>query len=71
MKAMIAILPGDGIGTEVTREAVKTLRAVEQKFGHSFELREGLIGDVYMSRGLCFKWRETIGRTPPEPVPVD
>jgi 3-isopropylmalate dehydrogenase len=44
MKATIAILPGDGIGTEVTREAVKTLRAVEQKFGHSFELREGLIG---------------------------
>jgi predicted dehydrogenase len=32
-------------------------------------LRDGVIGDVYMSRGLCFKWRDTIGRTPVEPVP--
>ena len=33
------------------------------------KLREGLIGDVYMARGLCFKWRDTIGRKPVEPVP--
>ena len=26
------------------------------------KMREGLIGDVYMARGLCFKWRDTIGR---------
>jgi len=32
-------------------------------------LREGLIGDVYMARGLCYKWRDTIGRKPEEPVP--
>src|SRR5947209_5824097 len=32
-------------------------------------MREGLIGDVYLSRGLCFKWRDTIGRAQPEPVP--
>jgi 3-isopropylmalate dehydrogenase len=44
MKATIAILPGDGIGAEVTREAVKALEAVAQKFGHDFDLREGLIG---------------------------
>jgi len=44
MKATIAILPGDGIGTEVTREAVKALQAVAQKFGHEFDLPEGLIG---------------------------
>ena len=25
------------------------------------KMREGLIGDVYMARGLCFKWRDTIG----------
>src|SRR5438477_10459639 len=24
------------------------------------KIREGVIGDVYMSRGLCFKWRDTI-----------
>ncbi|MEX2263429.1 MAG: Gfo/Idh/MocA family oxidoreductase [Bryobacteraceae bacterium] len=34
------------------------------------KLREGLIGDVYMARGLCFKWRDTIGRTPDEAVPA-
>ena len=33
-------------------------------------LRDGLIGDVYMARGLCFKWRDTIGRKPKEPVPA-
>ena len=33
-------------------------------------LADGLIGDVYMSRGLCFKWRDTIGHTPDEPVPA-
>ena len=33
------------------------------------KLREGVIGDVYMAKGLCYKWRNTIGRTPQEPVP--
>ncbi|MGH9632412.1 MAG: Gfo/Idh/MocA family protein [Bryobacteraceae bacterium] len=33
------------------------------------KLRDGTIGDVYMTRGLCFKWRDTIGRAPVEPVP--
>ena len=33
------------------------------------KLREGLIGEVYMSRGLCFKWRDTIGREPDSAVP--
>lgn len=34
------------------------------------KLRSGTIGDVYMSRGLCFKWRDTIGRKPVEAVPA-
>src|SRR6185437_2491844 len=34
------------------------------------KMREGLIGDVYMARGLCFKWRNTIGKAPVEPVPA-
>jgi predicted dehydrogenase len=33
------------------------------------KLREGVIGDVYMARGLCFKWRDTIGKKPDGPVP--
>jgi GFO/IDH/MocA oxidoreductase family protein len=29
-----------------------------------------VIGEVYLARGLCFKWRDTIGHTPEEPVLV-
>ena len=32
-------------------------------------LREGIIGKVYMSRGLVFRWRPSIGHSPVEPVP--
>ena len=34
----IAIIPGDGIGKEVTAEAVKVLQAAGEKFGRKFEL---------------------------------
>jgi len=44
MKATIVVLPGDGIGPEVTAEGVRALQAVAAKFGHAFELREALIG---------------------------
>jgi predicted dehydrogenase len=33
-------------------------------------VRGGAIGKVYMSRGLCFKRRPSIGKTPPEAVPA-
>ena len=33
------------------------------------KMRDGLIGDLYLSRGLCYKWRKSIGKTPPEDVP--
>jgi predicted dehydrogenase len=32
-------------------------------------LHDGIIGEVYMARGLCFKRRKSIGHTPNEPVP--
>ncbi|HDQ71383.1 MAG TPA: 3-isopropylmalate dehydrogenase [Chloroflexi bacterium] len=48
MKATIVTLPGDGIGTEVVAEGVKTLRAVAQAFGHQFAFREALIGGSAM-----------------------
>ncbi len=44
MKALIAVLPGDGIGPEVTAEAVSCLRAIARRFGHQFELREAPFG---------------------------
>lgn len=44
MKKNIAVLSGDGIGPEVMEEAVKVLKKVEEKFGHSFELTYANIG---------------------------
>ena len=32
-------------------------------------MREGLIGELYMAKGMCYKWRDTIGHTHDEPVP--
>lgn len=44
MKALIAVLPGDGIGPEVVVQALRVLRAIAGKYGHEFELREALFG---------------------------
>jgi 3-isopropylmalate dehydrogenase len=42
----ILVLPGDGIGLEVTREAVRVLRVVAEKWNHQLTLREGLLGGI-------------------------
>src|ERR1700722_4293974 len=34
------------------------------------KIKDGLIGDPYLARGLCYKWRDTIGRAPVEAVPA-
>lgn len=44
MKLNIAVLPGDGIGPEVTEEAVKVLKAVAMEFNHIFTFKHGLVG---------------------------
>ncbi|HEX7051458.1 MAG TPA: 3-isopropylmalate dehydrogenase [Longimicrobiales bacterium] len=48
MHATIAVLPGDGIGPEVTAEGVRVLRAVAERWGHTFDVREALIGGCAM-----------------------
>jgi 3-isopropylmalate dehydrogenase len=40
----IAVLPGDGIGQEVTPEAVRVLEAVGKGTGTGFEFERGLVG---------------------------
>ncbi len=40
----IVTLPGDGIGPEVVREAVRVLNVVGDKFGHQFQFEQRLIG---------------------------
>ena len=44
MKANIVVLPGDGIGPEVTAAAVKVLGAVASRYGHDFHFEQHLIG---------------------------
>src|SRR5436309_3586652 len=46
MNLSILVLPGDGIGTEVTREAVRVLRRVADVWKHSLKLTEGLLGGI-------------------------
>ena len=48
-------------GTQ-SRSARAQIEAIDQ-------LHKGTFGDIYLARGLCFKRRDTIGRTPAESVP--
>lgn len=50
MMYKIAVFPGDGIGPEVTREAVKVIRRVAEVFHLGFEMKEALIGGASLDR---------------------
>ena len=50
MRARIALLPGDGVGPEVTAQAARVLSAIAELHGHAFELREALIGGIALER---------------------
>ena len=50
MQLSLAVLPGDGIGPDVTAEAVKVLEAVGSRFGHDFRLDYGLVGGVAIDK---------------------
>jgi 3-isopropylmalate dehydrogenase len=52
VKATILLLPGDGIGPEVIAAAADVLRAVADRYGHDFELREATIGAAALKKGL-------------------
>jgi len=66
-------------GQQLVRSAEKYQRIVQHgtqiRSAHAIHeaikgLHEGAIGDIYLARGLCFKWRDTIGHAPQEPVPA-
>jgi len=49
-------------GTQI-RSSVAVRAAIEY-------LRSGALGEVYMAKGLCYKWRDTIGKAGgPQPIP--
>jgi 3-isopropylmalate dehydrogenase len=51
VRARIVVLPGDGIGPEVTAEAVKILRAISGARGHEFDFNEIPFGGAAIARG--------------------
>lgn len=53
MKKTIAVIEGDGIGPEVTRQSVRVLDAIAEHFGHEFTYRYCLMGaDAIDKTGL-------------------
>jgi 3-isopropylmalate dehydrogenase len=42
----IAVLPGDGIGPEVTEQAARVLQAIGKRYGHTFNLQYARVGVV-------------------------
>lgn len=46
MKLNVLVLPGDGIGVEVSREAVKVLKHVAGAYGHQVSVKEALLGGI-------------------------
>ena len=51
MHATSVLLPGDGIGPEVTAAAERVLRTVADRFGHSFDISSHLIGAAALKAG--------------------
>lgn len=50
MKLNIAVLPGDGIGPEVTEQAIKTLTAIASEFKHQFSFTKAVVGAVAIDK---------------------
>ncbi|MCF8714502.1 3-isopropylmalate dehydrogenase [Joostella atrarenae] len=46
MNIDIAVLSGDGIGPEVTKQAIKTLKAVGEVYNHTFTFKEAPVGAI-------------------------
>ncbi|WP_299902704.1 3-isopropylmalate dehydrogenase [uncultured Aquimarina sp.] len=50
MKLEIAVLSGDGIGPEVTAQAVKALEAIAHSFDHTFTFKDALVGAIAIDK---------------------
>lgn len=64
MKLKIAVLPGDGIGPEVTNVALDVVKAVCRRFGHTLDYATAIagagaidaVGSPYPKRPISFVW---------------
>jgi 3-isopropylmalate dehydrogenase (EC 1.1.1.85) len=50
MEKNIVVIEGDGIGPEVTRQAVKVLTAIAENFGHKFNFTYHLMGAIAIDK---------------------
>lgn len=50
MDFKIAVLPGDGIGPEVIKQAIKVLNATGERFGHKFHYTYGDVGAIAIDK---------------------
>ena len=50
MEKRVAVLPGDGIGPEVTEAAVKVLEVIARRFNHTFHVEYGVIGGAAIDK---------------------
>jgi 3-isopropylmalate dehydrogenase len=50
LKFKIAVLPGDGVGPDVTGEGQRVLEAVGKHFEHQFEFKQGFIGGISIDK---------------------
>jgi 3-isopropylmalate dehydrogenase len=58
LRKKILILEGDGIGPELMREGVKTLRAIAKRYHHEFEFINAPFGaNAFISEGSCYPAR--------------
>ena len=60
MEALITLLPGDGIGPEVTSSGKKILSTIEEIYDHKFSYEEKLIGGSAIDAGHLPLPEETI-----------
>ena len=61
MNVRIAVLPGDGIGREVTAEAIRVLDVIQEKHGHHFKYEYALIGGCALDEKGTALPSETLG----------
>lgn len=50
MNYKITVLPGDGIGPDIIREALEVLKVIGQKYGHSFDITEADLGGIAIDK---------------------
>ncbi len=62
MEFNISLIPGDGIGPEIVREAKKVLDRVCEKFGHKFNYQELLLGGASIDAHGIPLTEETIAK---------